>query len=120
SDTYRTARYCLRRRNCHFRQSLNHAFTLRHLNRLFCDSEHQYNNCLMNTQFYRQLIFDVDNALTLNEKQMAMDALIRYVRSLLDDEAIVEEKVRSGKVTIEDLRTIDSIQQLREQILEKP
>ena len=72
----------------------------------------------MNTQFYKQLIFDVDNALTLNEKQVAVDALIQYVCSLLDDKANVEEKIRSGRVTIEDLRVIDSLEQLRKHILE--
>jgi hypothetical protein len=73
----------------------------------------------MNTQFYKQLIFDVDNAPTLNERQVAVDALIRYVCSLLDDKANAEEKIRSGRVTMQDLRVIDSMEQLRKDILEK-
>ena len=72
----------------------------------------------LNIQFYRQLIFDVDNASTSNEKQTASDALIQYLGSLLDETAIVEEKIRSAALTLDDLRMITSLKQLRDRILE--
>ena len=70
----------------------------------------------MNIQFYRQLIFDVDNAPTWNEKQTALHALLQYLRSLLEDKTIVEEKIQSGEVTMDDLRTISSIEELRREL----
>ena len=62
----------------------------------------------LNIQFYRQLIFDVDNAPTSNEKQTALDALTRYLSSLVGGD------VRFFAGSIDDLRMITSFEQLRD------